>query len=55
MACLLDRPATCDQPLQPTATQTNSHEITQSHSETMAVAIAESTPVATGLEPDINF
>jgi len=51
---LLKAAATGDQSLQPSSSQTNGHEITQTHTQSETVAIAERATVSTGLQPDVN-
>ena len=52
--CLIEISATGDQSLQPSSSQTNGHQITQTHTQSKTVAIAERTTVSTGLQPDVN-
>ena len=46
--------AISDQPLQPSSSQADGHEITQTHTQSETVAIAERATVSTGLQPDVN-
>ena len=51
---LIETAATSDQSLQPSSSQTNGHKITQAHTQSETVAIAERATVSTGLQPDVN-
>ena len=51
---LIETAATGDQSLQASSSQTNGYEITQTHTQSETVAVAERATISTGLQPDVN-
>ena len=47
-------PTADDQSLHPSPSEANRHKVTQRHSQTEAVAVAERATISTSLQPDVN-